>query len=564
MENVFQYQNPQEQNQQKNPTTQTDFKPFLDRISVRSPHKKQQEFILSPECLRFVVDLHDRFEFERINLLALRRARTSLLRRGEPLTRLRETQYIRNGEWKIQPLPRDLQKRNVEITGPAEPKMIINALNSGADVFMADFEDSLSPTWENIMAGQCALYFAVRRCLRIKNEENDKTYTLNENLATLKVRPRGLHLIEEHVHIDERPISASFFDFGVYFFHNAKELIERGTGPYFYLPKLENHLEARMWNSIFEFAQDYLQIPRGTIKATVLIETIPAAFEMEEILYELKEHSAGLNAGRWDYLFSIIKKFSYDSAMILPYRAELTMTTPFMKAYSELIVATCHKRGAPAIGGMSAFIPNRRDAKVTEQAIEKVRADKSREVNQGFDGTWVAHPDLIAIARQEFDEILKGKTNQIEYCPKADDSHWAKLIPSYSTTSVPIEGVRTNIKVCLEYLSAWFSGSGAVAIDNLMEDAATAEISRSQLWQWLNHGIEIENHGPFTPMMYRELADKIQSELTSLSPSQLSETRSFLDELVFSENLDEFLTLKAYNRIVTEEKKCNQYKQLMI
>jgi malate synthase len=455
---------------------------------------------------------------------------------------LQETANVRAGDWKVAPTPSDLQKRHVEITGPVERKMMINALNSGADVFMSDFEDSLSPTWSAVVQGHANLKDAVRRKLTFTSPEG-KSYKLNERIATLLVRPRGWHLPEKHLQVDGKPVAAAFADFGLFFFHNARETLDRGTGPYFYLPKMESHLEARLWNDVFVFAQDKLGIPRGSVRATVLIETLPAAFEMDEILYELREHSSGLNAGRWDYIFSLIKKLRTRRDLILPDRQQITMTVPFMRAYTELLVKTCHRRGAHAMGGMAPFIPTRKNPEINEKALAQTRADKEREVKDGFDGTWVAHPDLVPVAKEVFDRKL-GKPHQKDRLREEVRVEAGELqdtrVPGGTITE---GGMRNNISVALQYLSAWLGGNGAVAIFNLMEDAATAEISRAQLWQWVQNGAKLADGRQIDRTLYGKLRDE---ELGKLQDSpQLQQARRILDDLVLGEFV-EFLTLPAY------------------
>ena len=507
--------------------------------------------ILTPEALNFLLSVHDRFQATREKLLEARVQRQKRIQNGDFPTFLPDTASVRAGNWTVAPCPKDLEDRRVEITGPAEPKMLINALNSGARVFMADIEDSLSPTWDNVILAQHALKGAVRRNLTFQNPDG-KTYKLNEKIATLIVRPRGWHLSENHVTIDGKPISGSLFDFSLFFFHNAKEQISRGTGPYFYLPKMESHLEARLWNDVFNFAQDSLNIPRGTVRATVLIETTLAAFEMDEILYELRDHAAGLNAGRWDYIFSMIKKFSFSKDFILPDRAQVTMTVPFMKAYSDLLVQTCHKRKAHAMGGMSAFIPNRKDPEVTENALKKVREDKDREAKAGFDGTWVAHPDLVQIAQKEFDTVLGTKPNQKEKL-REDVKVEAKDLISVKIPggAVTEAGVRSNIQVAIEYIERWISGVGAAALHNLMEDAATAEIARAQVWQWLHHSIPMSDGRILTAELYQKIKDEEFKKLKDSSPStnqfRYDEAVRILDPLILNQEFRDFLTLKAYS-----------------
>ncbi|MEO8584984.1 MAG: malate synthase A [Acidobacteriota bacterium] len=504
------------------------------------------EIILSDEALLFVAGLHREFNGRRIELLARRAERQKLFDAGELPGFLSETAAVRAGDWTVAPAPADLRKRWVEITGPVERKMMINALNSGASVFMADFEDSLSPTWENVVQGQTNLMDAVRRTIAFTSPEG-KAYRLNESIATLLVRPRGWHLHEKHVLVDGAPISASLFDLGLYLFHNTGALRERGTGPYFYLPKIESHLEARLWNDVFRAAQDALGIPPGTIRATVLIETLPAAFEMEEILYELREHASGLNAGRWDYLFSLIKKFHARADLVLPDRAQITMTVPFMRAYSELLVKTCHRRGAHAMGGMAPFIPTRKDPEVNAAALAKVRADKDREVADGFDGTWVAHPDLVPVAWEVFEKALGEKPYQKERLREDVVPDPARLVdlrvPNGTVTEA---GFRLNINVTLQYLNSWLLGNGAAAIFNLMEDAATAEISRAQLWQWLHRGAALADGRPATAELYRAVRAEELARLGGSESGRLGEAANLLDSLVLDQGFADFLTLPAY------------------
>ncbi|HEY7463140.1 MAG TPA: malate synthase A [Candidatus Limnocylindria bacterium] len=503
--------------------------------------------VLTPEALGFVAQLHRSFNQRRLRLLGERRERQARFDAGELPDFLPNTHPVRDDpEWRVAPAPPDLDDRRVEITGPAEPKMMINALNSGARVFMADFEDALSPTWQNAVTGQWAMQHAVRRTLTHRTEE--KTYELGSGqLATLVVRPRGWHLDEAHVLVDGSPISASLFDFGLTFFHNAREQLARASGPYFYLPKLESHLEAQLWNDVFLAAQEALDVPRGTIRATVLIETILAAFEMEEILYELREHAAGLNAGRWDYIFSFIKKLRSRPDRVLPDRAQVTMAVPFMRAYQQLLVATCHRREAHAIGGMSAFIPNRREPEVTERALAAVREDKQREAGDGSDGTWVAHPDLVPVAGEIFDVALGERPNQKDRSPDVAPSAAQLLDVSVPGGAITEAGVRTNVSVALQYLASWLAGNGAAAINNLMEDAATAEISRSQLWQWRIHRATMADGRPMTPELYGVIRDDELSRLQSSAPDhRWADASALLDALVLSDEFAEFLTLDAY------------------
>ena len=508
-----------------------------------TPHS---ESLLTKDALAFLHALHTQFNPIRKELLGTRQTRQKDIDAGHIPQMLTETESVRSAEWQVAPSPSDLQDRRVEITGPVERKMMINALNSGAKVFMADLEDSLSPTWENVIQGQINLRDAVRRNISLESEA--KRYQLKEEIATLLVRPRGWHLEEKHLQIEGEPISASLFDFALYFFHNAKELLSRGSGPYFYLPKLESHLEARLWNDVFVFSQDWLGIPQGTIRATVLIETVLAALEMEEILYELRDHASGLNAGRWDYIFSVIKKFSKHPDQMLPDRAQITMTTPFMRAYTELMVKTCHKRGAHAIGGMSAFIPSRRDEEVNRNALTKVRADKEREATDGCDGTWVAHPDLVAPVLAIFDQVL-GEDPHQKHRLREDVSYQGADITDIRVPngSITEAGLRLNISVAIQYIGAWLLGDGAVGINNLMEDAATAEISRAQLWQWVRHGAKLDDGRVITAAMYQDIREEELNHLASPTPKHYTDAADILDKLVLSEGFIEFLTLVAYD-----------------
>jgi malate synthase len=504
------------------------------------------ERVLTEEALAFVADLQRRFGPLRLDLLHRRKERQAELDAGARPDFLVSTRGVREADWTVAPAPPDLDDRRVEITGPAEPKMMINALNSGARVFMADLEDALSPTWANIVGGQAALMDAVRRELTFESPEG-KAYRLDERIATLLVRPRGWHLVESGVLVDGVPISASLFDFGLYLFHNGAEALRRGSGPYFYLAKLESHAEARLWNEVFLHAQEALGIPRGSIRATVLIETILAAFEMDEILYELREHAAGLNAGRWDYLFSGIKKLRAWPELAVPDRSQLTMTVPFMRAYTELLVRTCHRRGAHAIGGMAAFIPNRRDPAVTEIALAKVRDDKERESGDGFDGTWVAHPDLVPIATEVFDRVLGSRPHQKQRLRDEVSVSAAQLLDLRVPGGVVSEaGVRANIRVALSYLDNWLRGNGAAAIDNLMEDAATAEIARSQLWHWRTRGVALDDGRVVDRKFYEQIRDGELTRLGGLSAGRLADAAELLDRLVLDDDFTEFLTLRAY------------------
>ena len=523
----------------------------MEQTRVIGPRTPDSDRVLTPEALRFVERLHADFGERRRELLRRRAERSQALRDGRESLRFATTGPAL-GDWRVANAPRDLDDRRVEITGPAERKMMINALNSGASVFMADLEDALAPTWSNIIGGQAALMDAVRRTLEFTSPEG-KHYALKDKTATLVVRPRGWHMEEAHLEFGGKPASASLTDFGLFFFHNAKAAIERGSGPYFYLPKIESHLEARLWNDVFNSAQDALGIPRGTIRATMLIETIYAAFEMEEMLYELREHAAGLNAGRWDYLFSMIKAFRNRPEFVLPDRAQVTMAVPFMRAYAQRLVQICHKHGAHAIGGMAAFIPSRKDAEVNELALKKVREDKERESGDGFDGTWVAHPDLVPVAREIFDRVLAGKPNQKSHPgPNVDVKAEQLLDVRIPNASITAAGVRANIDVALQYLDAWLRGAGAVGIHNLMEDAATAEISRSQLWQWLNHRVDVVGAGTMSADMYSRVRNEVLAELRqSAAPdSRLDDAAALVDELVLGE-WQEFLTLPGYRRLET-------------
>jgi malate synthase len=502
--------------------------------------------VLTDDALAFVAALHRKFNPTRVARVAERAERRAQLAEvpvGASLDFPSETLAVREAPWQVAAAPPDLNDRRVEITGPVDRKMMINALNSGARVFMADLEDSCSPTWENIVDGQRNLMEAVRGTLSL--DAGGKAYRLNAQRATLVVRPRGWHMEERHIEVDDAPASASLVDFGLCFYHNARELLSRGSAPYFYLPKLESRHEARLWNDVFVAAQEALGVPQGTIRATVLIETLPAAFEMEEILYELRDHAAGLNAGRWDYLFSFIKTFRGRADKLLPDRAQLTMTVPFMRAYSERLVQVCHKRGAHAIGGMAAFIPSRKDPEVNARAFAKVREDKERESAAGFDGTWVAHPDLVPLAREIFDSVLGERPNQKERSRDDVKTTGDQLIDaSVPGGRVTAEGIRMNVEVALLYIEAWLRGSGAVAIHNLMEDAATAEISRTQLWQWIRHGAEIDGGGEMTREYYLSVRDSEVARLKAMpdAGARLSEAAALLDLLVEGE-FEEFLTL---------------------
>jgi len=521
-------------------------------VDVQANTPKPYEEILTKDALTFIADLHHRFNNKRLDLLDARADRQVRLNQGERPDFLSETAHVRDDDtWVVAETPPDIQKRHVEITGPTDRKMVINALNCGADVFMADFEDANSPTWDNMVQGQINLRDAVNEDLSLETPEG-KRYELKKEHAVLFVRPRGWHLNEKHVLIDGEEISGSLFDFGLYFFHNAKNLIDKGTGPYFYLPKLESHLEARLWNDVFIFAQEQLGIPHGTIRATVLLETILAAFEMEEILYELRHHSAGLNAGRWDYIFSVIKKFRQQD-FYLPDRGQVTMTVPFMRAYTELIVKTCHKRAAHAMGGMAAFIPNRKDPEVTEKALKNVKEDKLREAKDGFDGTWIAHPDLLPVAKAVFHEL--NKANQKDRL-REDVKVTAEDLINFEIpgSTITEEGVRLNINVGLQYCASWLRGTGAAAINNLMEDAATAEISRAQLWQWIQRQAKLNDGRTVTEEFVRSLIDEEIEKVKVLygkhyDPDNFGKARELFKKLIFSEKFYEFLTLLAYKEL---------------
>ncbi len=523
----------------------------LGPLTVLGPIRDGYEAILDVETCELVATLTRRFRERVHELLAQRRHQQSQFDKGARPGFREETRWIREREWTVAPLPDDLRDRRVEITGPVDRKMIINALNSGARAFMADFEDATAPAWDNVMQGQINLRDAVARTITWTSPAG-RRYALEGEPAVLMVRPRGWHLFERHAVVDGRSVPAAIFDFAVFMSHNAAALMAAGTGPYFYLPKLESHLEARLWNDVFLMAQDELGIPRGTIRATVLIETILAAFEMEEILYELRDHSAGLNAGRWDYIFSIIKKFRNHPAMVLPDRAQVTMTVPFMRAYTDLLIETCHRRGAHAMGGMSAFIPSRRDEVVNRVAMAKVREDKERESQDGHDGTWVAHPDLVPLATDVFDEVLGNRPNQID--KRRDDvtPDAAGLIDTkVEGGTVTLDGVRTNVDVAIQYIASWLRGNGAAAIYNLMEDAATAEISRSQIWQWIRHGARLDDGR----VIDRELVmSLLKSELEGMrslvgeerfEAGRFDEARDVFVGVALGDEFVDFLTLPA-------------------
>jgi malate synthase len=522
-------------------------------VQILGARDKQTDEILTPEALKFVVELERRFGSRRRELLAKRVERQARLDAGEKPNFLPETADIRKADWKVAPLPADLLDRRVEITGPVDRKMIINALNSGASVFMADFEDSNTPTWSNVIEGQANLRDAVRRTITYTDPTSQKSYKLNPTIAVLLVRPRGWHLPEKHVIVDGKIMSGSLFDFGLYFFHNAKELLARGTGPYFYLPKMESHLEARLWNDVFNFSEDTLGIKRGSIKGTVLIETILATFEMDEILYELREHSSGLNCGRWDYIFSYIKKFSNDPNAILPDRGRVTMTSHFMRSYSLLLIKTCHRREVHAMGGMSAYIPNKRDVALNQTAMDAVKADKEREASDGHDGTWVAHPGLVALAKEQFDKYMP-QPNQISRKLQDVQVTPADLI-EVPKAEITEAGVRQNIAVGIGYLESWLRGIGCVPLFNLMEDAATAEISRAQLWQWIHHHAKLNDGREITLDLCLKTIDEELAKMKQLAgdaqfnAGRYQEAATILRELIRSQKFIEFLTLPAYEKL---------------
>jgi len=521
-------------------------------VDVRGPVQGRQEEILTGESVAFVAELHRRFDQRRQELLRARAERQQRIQAGETPDFLAETREIREGDWKTAPPPADLLDRRVEITGPVERKMVINALNSGARVFMADFEDANSPTWANNLDGHVNLIDAIEGTIQFTNPDG-RVYRLGDRPAYLLVRPRGWHLTEKHLAVDGSPVSGGLFDLGLYVFHNLRRRLDRGLGTYFYLPKLESHLEARLWNDVFTFAEDALGAPRGTMRATVLIETILAAFEMDEILHELRDHSIGLNAGRWDYIFSIIKKFRDRPDMVLPDRAQVTMTVPFMRAYTELLVRTCHGRGTFAMGGMAAFIPSRRDPEVNRVALENVRADKVREANDGFDGTWVAHPDLVQVATECFDAVLGDRSNQLERMREDVHVHGPQLVDvAIPGSSITEAGLRLDVSVGIQYLESWLRGNGAAAINNLMEDAATAEISRSQVWQWVRNGGRLPDGTVIDRDLVRRIGDEELARLReaygeeTYGRGRFEEARRVFDQVALSDQFVEFLTLPSY------------------
>ncbi|WP_199430349.1 malate synthase A [Qaidamihabitans albus] len=523
----------------------------MSDVRVLGDPVERGDEVLTPAALEFLGGLHDAFAATRDKLLEARAHRREEAKRTGRLDFLPETRAIRESQWQVAEAPPALRDRRVEITGPTDRKMTINALNSGAKVWLADFEDANTPHWANVVAGQVNLSDAIRK--NIELDSGGKHYALRDDVehATIVVRPRGWHLDERGIEIDGRKAVGALVDFGLYFFHNAKELLNRGSGPYFYLPKIESHLEARLWNDVFTHAERELGVEHGTIRATVLIETIPAAFEMEEILYELREHASGLNAGRWDYLFSIIKYFrDAGEKFVLPDRNSVTMTAPFMRAYTELLVRTCHKRGAFAIGGMAAFIPSK-DPEVNEKAMAKTHDDKAREARDGFDGSWVAHPGMVELCREEFDKVLGDKPNQLDRTREDVDVTADELLDIAATEGrATMAGLRGAVDVGVRYIASWLGGNGAAAIHNLMEDAATAEISRSQVWQWVRNGVELDTGDKVTEQLVRSVLDEVRGELADVIPAeQLAEAVELFEEVALAENFADFLTLPAYERI---------------
>ncbi len=522
-------------------------------IEIGGPVTGVGKEVLTPESLEFVAHLNREFNGRRQRLLEQRVDRQHRLDAGELPDFLPETESIRSAEWRVAPIPQDLQDRRVEITGPVDRKMVINALNSGASCYMADFEDAHSPTWQGTIDGLVNVRDAVNRTIEHVSPETGKHYRLQDNVATLIVRPRGWHLVEKHVHVDGQPMSASLFDFGLFLFHNGQQLVDRGSGPYFYLPKLESHLEARLWNDVFVEAQQRLGLPRGTIRATVLIETILAAFEMDEILYELREHMAGLNCGRWDYIFSFIKRFRSRSEMVLPDRAQVTMTTHMMHSYSLLAIKTCHRRGASAIGGMAAQIPIKGDPDANAESLSKVRADKEREAGDGHDGTWVAHPGLVPVAMEIFDRVMP-QPNQIDR-QRDDVRVTAQDLLRVPEGTITDEGLRLNIRVGVQYMEAWLGGNGCVPLYNLMEDAATAEISRTQVWQWLHNDVQLADGRRLTRELFRETfreeMERIRGEVghERFAGGNFDRAARLFQEIIENDGLEEFLTLRAYEHL---------------
>lgn len=528
--------------------------PDVPGVEIKGAVRPSDHAILTELALQFLADLHRRFEGRRQELMAMREARQARFDEGELPDFLRETVMIRAGRWKVAPIPHDLQDRRVEITGPVDRKMIVNALNSGANVFMADFEDANSPTWRNNLDGQINLRDRWHGSINFTDEASGKRYALGRRPAVLIVRPRGLHLLEEHMLVDGAPIAGALFDFGLYFFHNARAMLEKGTAPYFYLPKLESHLEARFWNDVFVFAQQTLAIAQGTIRATVLIETLPAAFEMEEILFELRDHVAGLNAGRWDYIFSFIKKFAKNPHFVLPDRDQVVMGKAFLGAYADLLVKTCHKRGAFAMGGMAAQIPIKGDKAANEKAFAKVRADKEREAREGYDGTWVAHPALVPVAKEVFDRLMPTP-NQLDK-KRADVNVTRDMLLQVHEGTRTEAGFRMNIRVGVQYLAAWLGGRGAVPIYNLMEDAATAEISRAQIWQWIRYGVTLDTgvkcSEEFFERALNEEMEKVKREVGArvFASGRFADAIRLFRDISLAEEFVPFLTIPAYRLIV--------------
>ncbi len=526
----------------------------IENVEIKAAMAPGYDRILSTEAVAFLAGLHRRFEPRRRELMAMRGDIQARIDGGEMPDFLAETASIRAGDWTVAPIPADLRDRRVEITGPTERKMVINALNSGASTFMADFEDSSTPTWSNAVDGQINLADAVRREIEFTDPKSGKDYALNDRTAVLLTRPRGWHLLEKHVLVDGDPISGALFDFGLYFFHNAKELLARGSGPYFYLAKIENHLEARLWNDVFVAAENALGVPQGSIKGTVLIETILAAFEMDEILYELRDHMAGLNCGRWDYIFSFIKKFRAHAGFVLPDRGEVTMTKHFLRSYSLLLIKTCHRRKAHAMGGMAAQIPIKGDEAANQAALAKVREDKLREAADGHDGTWVAHPGLVGLAKEIFDQAMPG-ANQLDKARHDVEVTAADLlaVPEGAITEA---GLRHNINVGILYTEAWLRGIGCVPLYNLMEDAATAEISRTQVWQWVHHGARLDDGRPIDTAMFKSVLGEEMARIKDAVGDQRFEGGQFataaglFDDLISADALEDFLTVPAYEKIL--------------
>jgi malate synthase len=528
-------------------------------VEIHGPVEGRAAEVLTPEAVDFVATLQRKFDPVRQELLRARAERQERFDAGEMLDFLPETREVREGDWRVAPVPDSLARRWVEITGPTDRKMTINALNSGADGWLADQEDATSPTWANVVGGQVNLKDAIEGTIEFENPDGSVRRLDGplEQLPRILMRPRGWHLPEKHLTVDGQQAAGSLVDFGLFFFHNARALLERGLGPFFYLPKLQSHREARLWNEVFTFAQDALDVPQGSVKATVLIETFPAAFEMEEILYELRDHSAGLNAGRWDYLFSATKTFRNRPEFLMPDRTDLKMTVPFMRAYTELLVKTCHRRGAHAMGGMSAFIPSRKTPEINEKALEQVAGDKKREAADGYDGTWIAHPDLVNTARREFAAVIGERPNQIDRRREDVEVSAADLLDVASTPGSQTEaGLRMNCNVGIQYISSWLRGNGAAPIFNLMEDAATAEISRSQVWQWIHHGVTLAEGEKVTPDLVRRIEDeelaKIREQVGDefYAQSRADESKALFEQVALSgEEFVEFLTLPAYEHI---------------